>query len=279
MPDRVAVIGESTVQHGPANNRVYLMHLSAGDMHGMPGLLIELAGRRGYTKVIARVPAQALDGFLREGYHVEATVPGLYRGREDGFFVARFLDAERASDPSAGVDRSLLGRETSERCRDLPDGFQVREARPEDAAAVAHLYAETFVTYPFPIGDPDHIRKVMAEDVRFFVVVRDGRIVAASSAEMDCTGENVEMTDFAVRQDCRGLRLSAALLQVMEEEMVARGMKTAYTICRAGWYPINRLFAGAGYRYGGTLVRNTQICGRCESMHVWYRPLRGSQKG
>lgn len=55
--------------------------------------------------------------------------------------------------------------------------------------------------------------------------------------------------------------------------MSEQGMRTAYTICRAGWYPVNRLFSGAGYRYGGTLVRNTQICGRCESMHVWHRSL------
>jgi len=278
MPDQVAVIGESTVQHGPENNRVYLMHLYAGDMPEMPGRLIALAGRLGYTKVIARVPAEALDGFFGEGYHVEAALPGLYRGRKDGFFVARFLDPARAADPAAAVDRRLLLDRPSERRIGLPDGFSIREALPEDAPAIARLYAETFATYPFPIGDADYLRRSMAGDVRFFVVRRGETIAAASSAEMDTTGKNVEMTDFAVLPECRGLRLSAALLEAMEEAMLERGMKTAYTICRAGWYPVNRLFAGGGYRYGGTLIQNTQICGRCESMHVWHRPLRGFQK-
>jgi len=94
---------------------------------------------------------------------------------------------------------------------------------------------------------------------------------------MDPDGENVEMTDLAVRPEFRGRGLSAALLLAMEETMAEQGMQTAYTICRAGWYPVNRLFAGAGYRYGGTLINNTQICGGCESMHVWHRSLRGFQ--
>jgi putative beta-lysine N-acetyltransferase len=278
MPDLVAAIGNSTVQHGSENDRVYLMHLADADMPEIPGRLVALAGERGYTKVIARVPAPALDGFFRAGYHVEAAVPGLYRRREDGFFVAMFLDPARSADPSAVLDRRLLLDGPSDRRTALPEGCRIEEAGPEDAAGIAELYAETFDTYPFPIDDPEHLERSMAGDVRFFVVRRDGGIAAASSAEIDPDGENVEMTDFAVRPACRGLGLSAALLEAMEEAMGDLGMKTAYTICRAGWYPVNRLFAGAGYRYGGTLINNTQICGGCESMHVWHRPLRRFQK-
>jgi hypothetical protein len=36
---------------------------------------------------------------------------------------------------------------------------------------------------------------------------------------------------------------------------------------------MNITFARAGYRYAGTLVNNTQICGQLESMNVWYKPL------
>jgi hypothetical protein len=36
---------------------------------------------------------------------------------------------------------------------------------------------------------------------------------------------------------------------------------------------MNFVFAGAGYAFGGTLVNNTGISGRLESMNVWYRPL------
>lgn len=275
MSDQVVAVGKSTVQHGPANNRVYLMQLSSTDLPGMPGRLVGLAEHHGYTKVIARVPERALSDFLQAEYHVEARIPGLYGGLETGFFVARFLDAGRAAaEPSAVVDSRLLFEGLSGRGSDHPRGFSIRGARPEDAAAIARVYAKTFTTYPFPIENPDYLRKEMAGDVRFFVVLRGETIVAASSAEMDRAGENAEMTDFAVLPECRGLRLSEALLLAMEGAMLEQGIKTAYTICRAGWYPVNRLFAGAGYLYGGTLVRNTQICGRCESMHVWHRFLQ-----
>jgi beta-lysine N6-acetyltransferase len=36
---------------------------------------------------------------------------------------------------------------------------------------------------------------------------------------------------------------------------------------------MNKTFAALGYRYGGTLVNNTQICGDLESMNVWHKPL------
>lgn len=278
MPDQVTAIGNSTIQHGPANDRVYLMHLADGDMPEMPDRLAALAERRGYTKVIARVPSPALDGFFRAGYHVEAALPNLYRGCEDGFFVAKFFDQARSADSGAVLDRRLLMDGPSERRTSLPEGFSIEEAGPDDAAAVAELYAGTFATYPFPIDDPEYLERSMASDVRFFAVRQGGKIAAASSAEMDPAGENVEMTDFAVMPEYRGLGLSAALLGAMEEAMAGMGMKTAYTICRAGWYPVNRLFAGAGYRYGGTLINNTQICGECESMHVWHRSLCRIQK-
>lgn len=45
-------------------------------------------------------------------------------------------------------------------------------------------------------------------------------------------------------------------------------MKTAFTIARATSFPINITFTRAGIAHGGTLLNNTGICGRVESMHV-----------
>ncbi|MDD3621223.1 MAG: putative beta-lysine N-acetyltransferase [Methanofollis sp.] len=271
MPDAVVTIGGSRVQHGPVNNRVYLLSLDPADGDVMPGRLLDLARERGYTKVFCRVQASALEVFLRAGYQVEGRVPGLFGGVEDGYFLGYFLDPERArSDVTAPV---LSGTGSGHPDRPLPESFEMREASTEDASALAALYAQTFATYPFPIDDPAYIRSAMRDSVRFFVVEHEGQVVGASSAEMDLTGKNVEMTDFAVSRSCRGLGLSVHLLHLMEASMRRAGMIVAYTIARAEWPPVTRLFAGAGYRYGGTLVNNTQICGRCESMYLWYRRL------
>jgi hypothetical protein len=50
-------------------------------------------------------------------------------------------------------------------------------------------------------------------------------------------------------------------------------MRIAYTIARSLSYPVNSLFSRAGYSFGGTLVKNTNICGSFESMNVWYKAL------
>ncbi|QSZ66906.1 putative beta-lysine N-acetyltransferase [Methanofollis aquaemaris] len=276
MSDVVVTIGKSRVQHGPANNRVYLIKLNPADSATMPDRLLTLAREHGYTKVFCRVHAGALEAFLKAGYQIEAQAPELFRGVEDGYFLSYFLDPtrERIKVPFPPVPPTKTGV-----CLPppLPPGYRVREAGEEDAGSLAALYKQNFETYPFPIDDPAYIISAMREQVRFFVVEReqDGGVdvVGASSAEMDPAGKSVEMTDMAISPSCRGLGLSVHLLHAMEAEMRRAGMIVAYTISRAAWEPVNRLFASAGYRYGGTMVNNTQICGRCESMHLWYRRL------
>jgi hypothetical protein len=40
---------------------------------------------------------------------------------------------------------------------------------------------------------------------------------------------------------------------------------------------MNVTFARCGYRFAGTLINNTQISGRIESMNVWYKGLRAPE--
>ena len=98
-------------------------------------------------------------------------------------------------------------------------------------------------------------------------------MVAASSSEMDVDGRNTEMTDFATLPEARGQGLAQHLLQIMERAMRKTGIQTAYTIARALSPGMNITFAKAGYRFGGTLINNTQISGQIESMNVWYKAL------
>lgn len=113
----------------------------------------------------------------------------------------------------------------------------------------------------------------MNENVIYFGLWRQSKIVALSSAEMDIESSNAEMTDFATLPGYRGKGLAAFLLQQMESEMRKRHIKTAYTIARALSFGMNITFAKMGYRYSGTLINNTNISGRFESMNVWYKSL------
>jgi len=98
-------------------------------------------------------------------------------------------------------------------------------------------------------------------------------LVAAASAEMDEDSGNVEMTDFATLPSHRGRSMAQHLLAEMESALSGSSIQTAYTIARALSAGMNITFSKAGYRFGGTLINNTQISGRIEPMNVWYKAL------
>jgi putative beta-lysine N-acetyltransferase len=278
--DTVTTIGRSLIQHGSLNDRIYLMKLAAEDLPSILEALEKLGREMGYSKIFAKVPSYARDAFLRAGYKVEASVPGLYSGEETGYFMARFLDPDRESVVDAGIidDVRAVAASRSQGCAPcrIPPDFILREADTDDAEEIASIYRSVFESYPFPIRDPAYIREMMAGHVRYFCVEAEGRIVAVASSEMDISSRNVEMTDFATNPAYRGMGLCSSLLQHMEDEMKERGICTAYTIARAASYPINITFARAGYTWGGTLVNNTNICGGFESMNVWHKKLAGA---
>lgn len=277
--DRCETLGHSQIQHGPYSNRVYLMKLDKRDLPGIVGKLDELAVRKGYTKLFAKVPAEAEADFVNQGYRREATIPGFYQGEENALFLGKYLDPSRAVPENweelAGVLAlaEAKARKVPEKC-ELPGGFSMLPCAPQHAEAMSHVYKIVFPSYPFPIHAPEYLRETMRSHVDYFGILRDEELVALSSSEMDLKGSNVEMTDFATLPEHRGRGLAGFLLQEMEKAMKGRGIHTAYTIARAVSPGMNITFSRRGYIYGGTLVNNTQISGTIESMNIWYKSLR-----
>jgi putative beta-lysine N-acetyltransferase len=277
MSDTIEKIGHTVVQKGPHNDRIYVMKLATHDVPWIIDCLKDIALENGYSKIFIKAPASALGNFLRKGYVMEAHVPRLFNGTEDGFFLARYLKEVRSHEPKGEHIREVLSKALAiagvRKHVSLAPGFSYQPARREDAGELAKLYRKVFTTYPFPIFEEGYLKKTMTENIRYFCIRKDDTIIAASSAEMDRGLKNVEMTDFATHPDHRGKQLSAYLLMKMEEEMVKDSMRIAYTIARSLSYPVNSLFSQAGYSFGGTLVKNTNICGSFESMNVWYKAL------
>ena len=276
VADRVETLGCSLVQHGRANDRVYLMKLADADYPAIIDRLTNLARKEDYTKIIAKVPEHCSAGFNNAGFEAEAQVPGFYRGSEDGFFMAKYFDDERAvASNDDKIDR-VIERATQTPPAvpgELDDTYQCRSLTPDDANQLAALYRNVFETYPFPIRDPGFLAEAMAGETVFFGIFHDGELAAASSCEMDSASLNVEMTDFATRPDFRAQGLASSLLSEMGREMSSRGIKTAYTIARSVSYGMNITFAKLRYALAGTLINNTDISGSLESMNVWYKPL------
>jgi beta-lysine N6-acetyltransferase len=275
--DRIERLGGSIVQHGPLNDRVYLMKMGDEPPAKVLHRLEVLARKGGYSKIFAKVPVRARKVFLGEGYEEEAAVPGLFRGREDGFFLSRFPGSWRARESRMSKVEEVLGAALKKRGAGPKEStsLRIRQLGPEHAEEMAALYGLIFDSYPFPIHDPEYLKSTMAENIRYFGVLGKEGLAALSSTEMDTAGANVELTDFATSPKWRGKGLAGALIRDMEGRMAERDMATAFTIARAESFGMNIAFARMGYRVGGTLVNNTNIGGRLESMNVWYRSLKG----
>lgn len=274
MNDTLEKIGNSQIQHGPDNNRIYLMKLDPSGLPDITTQLSALAAEKNYTKIFAKVPAPQAAAFIADGYHREGTIPNFYNGRTDAAFLGKFFDPAREITPQRTEIETIIALAQSKNgsvIKPLPTGYTLRPAKESDAAELANVYRQVFASYPFPIHDPDYLFETMHSHIYYFVAEKDGKIAAASSGEMDQENRNAEMTDFATLPEHLGNGLAVHLLNFMEPEMRKRNIATLYTIARAISPGMNITFAKCGYSFGGTLINNTQISGAIESMNLWYK--------
>ncbi len=265
-------IGTATIQHGPSNNRVYLMKTGCEPMSRLAPVIERLAKERGYTKIFTKVRLREASLLHARGYQEEARIPGYFLRQEDAIFMSYFLDPARAvqTQAPASTFASRAGGQNLPPPTQLPD-FDLRAATEKDVEDMAALYREVFPSYPFPIHDPAYLARTLRSNIHYFLVRSQGRLAAISSGEVDAEAQSSEMTDFATHPSWRGRGLASCLLRAMEKDLAKKGITTFFTIARAASESMNRVFRSAGYEYGGTLVNNTQISGKIESMNVWHK--------
>lgn len=275
MSDIITNIGNSILQHGKYNDRIYLMKLSKDDFPGILDKLDNLALTERYSKIIAKVPSYAREEFAENGYIIEASIPKFYNGCADVYFMGKYFKESRmhGSEKNKEILKAALLKAVEGGTEEHTHGFNYKICEKSHAPQMAEVYRTVFETYPFPIHDPGYIMKTMDENFIYFSAWKNNKMVALCSSEMDTCSQNVEMTDFATLPEYRGNGLAVYLLQKMENEMLRRNMKTTYTIARATSYSINIIFVKMGYKYSGTLLNNTNISGNLESMNVWYKFL------
>lgn len=276
--DKTEYIDGALIQHGPFSDRVYLMKLAHdADVPAVIAQIEALAVRNGYGKLFVKARIAVEPVFLAAGYRREGFVEKLYDGREDGVFLCRYPDPARMQDSRADVIADVIAVAQAKVGKPLAADeppFRIARATEADTPEMAQLYRTVFPSYPFPIFDPAYLRETMRSHIVYFTARDAGeRLVAASSIEMEPSAANAEMTDFAALPACRGKGIATHLLTAMEREAPALGIRTGFTIARAMSHGMNATFARLGYTFGGTLINNTQIAGRIESMNIWFKSL------
>ena len=268
----------SVFQHGKYNDRVYLMKLAEEDIPAIIDEINDLAHTSAYQKIFAKIPLRTLPLFRANGYISEAYIPGYIKGKEDIHFVSKFLNSDRLmgieTDKLTELSNILSGTPENKKRRPAYE-YDVKLMEPGEADELAELFRQVFASYPFPIHDPGFISTSMQSNTRYFGMRNsNNQLIAVSSAETDPENLNAEMTDFAVSESYRGKNLSVKLLQEMEKYMASMNIRTLYTIARLNSLPMNKTFLRQGYKYTGTLIKNTNISGSVESMNVLYKSLK-----
>ncbi len=277
MKDKIELIGNSEIQHGKASNRIYLMKLGKDAGVELIDQLQRLAVDRGYGKIIAKVPETQENLLRKKGFIKEAAIPGYFMDDNTCLFMGHYLNPERARITDCNQLEAVLEKAESTKDQYMLTNIQkdmdIRELNCDDAEEMADVFDKVFVSYPFPVFDPNYIRKTMDGHIIYFGIAVEGKLAAIASCETDQENKSCEMTDFAVLPKYRGNAFAQVLLIKMEKEMKSMGYTTFYTIARAASFGMNATFSKMGYRYGGRLTNNTQIGGQIESMNVWHKKV------
>ncbi len=267
----------SKIQHGPYNDRIYLMKAEEKNLQTLPQRLIAFGKDKGYGKIFAKLPASRSKVFLDADFTIEAEIPDFYNNKEKGLFLAYFLNDQRKIEAdlknyerNIGLAQSKINASFSQLDKKR---FHLRACNEKDLERMAEIYKTVFHSYPFPIHEPDYLKKTMQGHVDYFGIETDGQLIALASAEKDPAAAHAEMTDFATLPEWRGYGFAVHLLKHMEKMMMKQSIPLVFTIARAASPGMNITFAKCAYQYGGRLVNNTNISGKIESMNIWYKKL------
>lgn len=265
----------SLYQYGDFNNRIYVIRMSDQEPDTTIDFLMDMAISSHYTKIVIKVKQHRVPLLLSRGFVVEAMIPLFDNHTSDVFFMSKFygeraLICEQEIELLNSYPALIKGKKNKHADKDIRSEILC----DKDVCAISELFKEVFASYPYPVHDPGYIKKMMREDTCYFGIFKEDKLIAVSSAEVESTGRNAEMTDFAVHPDFRGQNLASYLLLDMEWEMAQRSIDCLFTIARLREPAMNKTFINSGYRYSGTLINNTQISGGIESMNVLYKLLR-----
>ncbi len=279
QPDQLVKMGQSLLQIGTYNLRVYILHLLPEELHPLMEWTEEKMNEMKLTKVIAKIPSSLCDYFLNNGYRIEATIPSYYSKNDAACFVAKYyFDLSRRVEKKPELVKKVLHVAQEKKLKKNPlkldHAYEPSLMEPKDVDEMAKLYQSVFPSYPFPIYDPEYLLETMKDQVDYFGIRKNKKLVALSSIEKSIHSPTAEMTDFATSPELRGKGLAGFLLSWMEKYIQQHyQFNVIYTIARAYSHGINAIFAKGNYIYGGTLTNNTNIHGTIESMNIWYKLL------
>lgn len=260
------------------NRRLKVIDYTADSYRALCERLIWLANANHYDKIFIKADKSDWQEFLCLGFVLEGILKYYYRG-EDAYVMSRFSSLDRALSQRVIAEtdliENLMAEDRAHSVPPLPDGYESILATEQNIPEMVALYRRVFETYPSPLTHPDYIQQTMRRNIVYRAVVDGSHVISAASAELDDKHSNAELTDCATLPEYRGKGLMHHLIQALENDLVARGIKTGYSLARARSHGMNRVFFRLGYEYSGRLINNCDIYGQFEDMNIWVKLLDG----
>ncbi|ABR55120.1 GCN5-related N-acetyltransferase [Methanococcus vannielii SB] len=275
--EEIVKINDSIVQISELSDRIYVMKFGRNSILETLEEIEKIALKKKLSKIFLKIHEHDKKIFEKNGYIIEGLIENYFL---DGsaYFMSKFFNESRKVPNFSKETKNVLNYVKSiSKVSNIPINkkYGVRIANKNDSVNLAKHYSKVFETYPFPIDNPNYIREtIQSANVKYFIIEDSGKIIAASSCEMDNENKCVEMTDFAVLFENRKEGLSSYLLHIMEKVMSDNGFRVFYTISRSISHGMNITFKKRGYIYGGTAINNTNICGNLENMNFWYKVIQ-----
>ncbi len=278
MFDTLEKIDGATMHHGRTHNRVYLMEAERYNWSSLIKRMEDIAHQKNYDKIVGRVPEDAKEIFQSNGYVVEAKIPNLYNGEKAGYFLSDYRTIERSKSDIhekktiTSVKTIALAANSSQEDAhfSLPDYMEVRKLRKTDIPVMVELHKMAFHTYPFPIHEPEYLLQLLDDNHEFYGLFDQDELLVTAILKIHEKESYIEIVDFATHPNYNGQNFSYYLVQEIKKHISNGNHKTIFALVRATSYGLNITFSKHGFLLGGTLMNNTFIRGKLESMNVWY---------
>lgn len=258
------------------NSRLRVLKIIGSDLEELLDEIYQIADLNSLGKIWAVTSMEQWEKLFKWGFLLEGILPKYFISGP-AYYMSYFLDQSRRISTLVEKEDELIHnfrkQNLVEPIPTLPDDYEMRLATEEDGEKLAEFYDIIFPTYPTPMEDPKYVLKMMNDKVIFNIILWQGKIVAAASADIDEPSKTVEMTDIACSPEHRGKKLPVIAINALEEKMKEMGMVTLYSLARSRLPGINKTFYRLGYKYYGRLINNCHICGHYEDMNVLAKVL------
>lgn len=273
MDNVTDVIGSSRVQHGPRDEMAYLMYLDPVDAPFIVENLERLACSRGYSKVVAKVPAKETRRFLAAGYRLEAALPCFSHQEDAACFMAKYFCSDRETELQPLLVSEVLTaaqRQQSVGVLPAPVAVPVFEIPETEYGRVAGFLSRLSCAGS---ADPAPIPVIANKGALFFGAGTNDDLAALACVTVDSSTATAEISDLVSSGSAEETAVHH-LLQHIERKLVGTGTKQLFAMAGANSFGNNMLFSRNGYHFAGTLTNNTCRHGRMESANVWFKHLQ-----